>query len=296
MIRWLSKNFHVLGQAGEEFRLVCPKCGSSVFYFNTRKRLGHCHKASCNFSTNLVKLNRYAFTQFKDDAQGENNIDPSLDSRIQEITLPTSELLVSKANGKLMTRYENAVQQVAARGVGPEDQFRFKLTFNGIRVFIPIYYQSKLVNYIGRRAWWKDKQLEASGMRKYEYCKGVKTSNFIFNWDEMRLRERLTLVENTFNGIWLMNKCDGSTNFGSYLSATQIALIQVSRVKSVALLWDEGAEVRASRACKQLQDIGIPAAFIKMIGQPDNHPIEKLVEWSQVCHEKAKLGFTRVDL
>lgn len=292
---WLNKSFGATGKNGNEVQFPCPKCNHPSFFFNIVKHVGYCHRATCNYKPTIKDLNRHTRIQFGNTVYARVDENPRNEPRVAEIVLPEADLLVTKENGQLVTKYENAVRQVTIRGVCPEDQFRFKLAFNGIRVYIPVYFQSKLVNYVGRRAWWKDKELDASGVPKYEYCEGAKTSDFIFNWDEMRLRDKLTLTENTFNGIWLMNQCDGSTNFGSNLSKVQMELIRISRVRSVVLLWDEGAEARAAKSCKQLQKLSIPAAFIKITKQPDNHPVEQLVEWSQRAHELARLGHTQVN-
>lgn len=292
---WLNKSFTVIAVNGDETNLKCPKCSGEVAFFNTKKLVGFCHKARCGWKFTIKDLNKHTRIQFGNIVYARIDDNPTNVPRATEIALPEADLLVTKEDGQLVTKYQNAVEEVSKRGVSPEDQFRFKLAFNGIRVYVPIYYQGKLVNYVGRRAWWKDKELDASGVPKYEYCTGAKTQHFIFNWDEMRLRDRITLVENTFNGIWLMNQCDGSTNFGSSLSKVQVELIRISRIRSVVLLWDEGAEARATRACRYLQKLSIPAAFVKMTGQPDNHPVEELIEWSQRAHELARLGHTQVN-
>ena len=293
---WLNKSFGIAGKSGNEVNFPCPKCGHPSFFFNLVKHVGYCHRATCNWKPTIKDLNRHTRIQFGNTVYRRIDDIPTNVPRAVEIALPEAALLVTKVNGQLVTLYQNAVEEVSKRGVTPEDQFRFKLAFNGIRVYVPVYYQGKLVNYVGRRAWWKDAELDAAGVAKYEYCKGAKTNDFIFNWDEMKLREKLTLVENTFNGIWLMNKCDGTTNFGSSLSRVQIELIRMSKVKSVVFLWDEGADARATKACRQLQQLSIPAAFIKMTGQPDNHPAEKLIERVQEAHRLARLGQTQVIL
>ena len=292
---WLNKSFGITAKTGNEVRFPCPKCGHHSFYFNVVKMIGYCHRASCSWKPTVKDLNRHTRIQFGNPVYNRIDDNPTNVPRAVEIVLPEADLLVTKEDGLLVTRYQNAVEEVSKRGVSPEDQFRFKLAFNGIRVYVPVYYQGKLVNYVGRRAWWKDRELDAAGVPKYEYCTGAKTQDFIFNWDEMRLRDKLSLTENTFNGIWLMNKCDGSTNFGSSLSKVQLELIRMSKIKSVVLLWDEGADARAIKACRSLQKFGIPAAFVRMKGQPDNHPVETLIEWSQKAHGLARLGHTQVD-
>jgi hypothetical protein len=122
---------------------------------------------------------------------------------------------------------------------------------------------------------------------RYLYCPGVKTREYIFNWDNARHWKRLSLVENTFNAMWLRNY-QYTTNFGSHMSEAQAQLIAASAVESVVLVWDENAEREAEKAVNLLQNkFGIPAAYVKISGQPDDHPKEMLLGILDQAHEVA---------
>lgn len=143
------------------------------------------------------------------------------------------------------------------------------------------------MNYVGRL---KPSRSD-TGKLRYKYAPGVKTNNYIFGWDECTLWPELTLVENTFNSIWLRNHINCSTNFGSHLSDRQIELIASSKaIKTVLLLWDEGAEISAQKAVKRLRNAGIASCLARIKGQPDNHSLETLVELATLGHKAAKVG------
>lgn len=286
---WLNKCFSITGTSGDEVQFNCPKCDHDSFFFNLKKKIGYCHRASCHWTPTIKDLNRYTRTQFGNTVLEEH--EPVPEPEKVEIKLPEDCLpLVELKEGVMLTKFPNAIEGLRARNLSPEKIYRYRLMFNGIRVYVPVYYEGKLVNYVGRRAFWKDAELEKAGVPKYEYCKGAKTQHYIFNWDEARFWPRLTFTENTFNAMWLSDVCHGSTNFGSSLSKTQIELIVSSKVKSVVLLWDEGAEKNADKAVNLLRGRGVPAIFIKIKGQPDQYPQAQILEWVTNAHEKAILG------
>jgi len=204
-----------------------------------------------------------------------------------KVELPEGALrIVYLEDGELMTKLPTACKALTKRGVSPEDQARFLLHFDGQRVYIPVYTKGELVNYVGRAAWWFDTHI-----KRYKYPRGHNIGLHLFNWDECRLWPRLTLVENTFNSIWLKEPLNCSTNFGSHLSDAQAQLITNSKVQSVAILWDEGAEKRAEDAVNLLATkYGVPAAYCKLTGQPDDHPLDFLTNAADITHEAAKTG------
>lgn len=204
-----------------------------------------------------------------------------------EVSLPEgAQQVVYYENGKLKTKLPTACEEIRKRGVSPENQARFKLRFDGQRVYIPVYREGKLVNYVGRAAWWFDHDL-----KRYKYPYGHSITKHLFNWDEARLWPKLTLVENTFNAIWLREALHCSTNFGSNLTLDQVQLICNSKVQSVAILWDEGADKKAEDAVNALAtDFGIPAAYCKLTGQPDDHTLDLLIEAAEATHEASRQG------
>lgn len=286
--QWLDRNFTITSKNGFEVQFNCPKCEHPSFFFNLGKKLGYCHRASCHYSPTIKELNRLARTAFGDVVTDEAHL-PAKPSTVK-IELPASELLVDKADGEYVTRFPKVVEGLALRNVDVQKVYRFGLHYDGTYIYVPVYYEGKLVNYVGRRAFHRDAELELAGIKKYQYCFGAKTSHYIFDWDRVKLQDKVTFTENTFNGMWLSDKLWGSTNFGSSLSNTQIELIRFSRIQSVVMLWDEGAEKRADKAVQKLGALGIAACAVYIKGQPDKHPIEQLTQWVTKAHENAMIG------
>lgn len=286
VLQWININFKVLNRTGSEVQFPCPKCKHESFYFNVGKRVGFCHRAKCGWKPTLQVLLEYVGSarQYLSEMTSEE-MDTA--GPVADVTLPEgAQQIVYYEDGELMTKLPTAFKALKSRGISPEDQARFLLRFDGQRVYIPVYRGGELVNYVGRAAWWFENTL-----KRYKYPYGHSIVQHLFNWEECKLWDRLTLVENTFNAMWLREALNCSTNFGSYLSKDQAQLICNSKIESVALLWDEGADKRAEKAVDRLAtEFGIPAAYCKLSGQPDDHTLDFLIEAADLTHEAAKIG------
>ncbi|MCI0561391.1 MAG: hypothetical protein MN733_23135, partial [Nitrososphaera sp.] len=144
--------------------------------------------------------------------------------------------------------------------------------------------EGKLVNFNSRVL----PSCEDSAFKKYLYFPGAKTSHYILGWAECRNWDTLTLVENTFVSLVFRNLLNCSTTFGSSISDIQLDMIATSKVKTVCLLWDEGAN--AQKYVKRLGKRGINAACWKILGQPDNYALSHVQKWQAKVLEAARLG------
>lgn len=268
MKNWFNKAFGVKKIKGSELNTNCPVCGHKDFHFNIKSKVGFCHRAGCHYSPtleDLVELAGYTPDEvaFMPDAP-------------EEVTTPVNvelpgELLCFYSMGQLMTQSQEALDYILRRGLTVDDIIRWKFTFDGQRVYVPVMKEGELYNYVGR-------DITGTSERKYKYCHGVKTSHWIFGWDECKDWDHLTLVENTFNSILYRNDINCTTNFGSYLSETQQGLIHKSKVKSVGIMWDENTHGPAEKIVKRLRYNGLRACYCWMKGQPDNWPKEQIIE------------------
>jgi hypothetical protein len=129
---------------------------------------------------------------------------------------------------------------------------------------------------------------------RYLYQKGVKTSDYLFNFNP--IVNHLTLVENTFNSIWLNEDKYGVptfpggfttqqfvSNFGSYLSERQTQTIINSQVSTVFFLWD--AKAISTNYVNKLRRLGIKAgSFFLKEGQPDDYEKNSISKISSEAH------------
>jgi hypothetical protein len=286
VLQWISINFKTLRRQGAEVQFPCPKCKHESFYFNIRKKVGYCHHAKCGWKPTLQHLLNWVGSS-RDHLLDTPSEELTAEVSTAQVELPSgAQRIVYLEDGKLLTKLPTACKELEKRGVSPENQARFLLHFDGQRVYVPVYFKGQLVNYVGRAAWWFD-----TDIKRYKYPHGHNIGLYLFNWDAARLWNRLTLVENTFNAIWLLEVLNCSTNFGSHLSEAQAKLITTSKVESVAILWDEGADKRAEDAVDLLSTkFGVPAAYCKLIGQPDDYSLNFLIEAADSTHEAARAG------
>jgi len=281
---WLARYFRASFNK-HEAQFPCPKCSHISFYFNYKTKLiGYCHRASCHYSPTLQDLIELV-GHGPNDFFSERTPTKVIPSEPQEISFPEgARKLVELVDGKFHSDYEIAIQNIySTRFIPIELQYSFNLHIGNNKVYIPVYLNGKMINYVGRAIWW----LGYNPVQRYEYAKGIKTTDFIFNWDNAKTWPNITLVENTFNAIWLHRE-NVTSNFGSHLSDKQINLLTQSKAGgkgSITLLWDEGAEVNAEKAVKKLRMRGLDAAYIKIKGQPDDHSKEELISLINKSHE-----------
>jgi hypothetical protein len=287
---WLHRNFLVKDVLREvEYHFDCPICGHPSFYFNIGKKVGHCHRASCTYNPTLKTLiekvgygpSESASTFFFQDTPGPT---PK-----PEISLPQSDPVAFYGpEREVLTSYPDVLNRLMFnRNLRVEDIMKWNISTDGWKIYVPVYEKGILVSYIGRIIWG----LERSGDKKYKYPSGSNIGEYFFGWDEAKRWDRLTLVENTFNSIWLRDELKCSTNFGSHLSKIQIDKIaKGSDIKSVVFLWDEKAERPAEKAVRALRNRGIYSSFCAIIGQPDRYEKETLIGWVEEARSQALEG------
>ncbi|MDY6958099.1 MAG: hypothetical protein SVK08_02975 [Halobacteriota archaeon] len=197
-----------------------------------------------------------------------------------------ADRLTYMKDGLIFSKFPLASEQIKDRGVDLQSQYIFDIHLGEGRIFIPIYYEGKLVSYVGRACWW----IPEIRLR-YKYPSGTRVTDYLFNWDGVKQEKTLILVENTFNAIWINNNLGPCTStFGSNLSDSQITLITSGHFASVVILWDEGADMSAYKAVKKLRAASTPATYVMIDGQPDDHSLSFLREVTETGYKKAVEG------
>lgn len=286
VLNWFHKTLGVDRQAGDEVLSTCPECGSDKFYFNIKKQIGICHKASCNFTPTLYDL--IEIVGFPPGSDGVYDKEEEQEKELLPLILPGWPV-AQMINGQLMTTNPVALEYLRGRGLSDVIIMNWRITCDGQRIYVPIYNNGELVNYNSR-------VLPGIDGRKYLYAKGRSTGKYILGWAECQDWQRLSLIENTFVSLSYRNDLHCSTTFGSNVSNIQADLIGGSKIRMVAVLWDEGAEKKADAAVNKLRDRGVKAAYWKINGQPDDYPKDKVINWGEKVFQAAKNGQRYVDL
>lgn len=269
LLDWVKAAFPVQRHKKDEVNFPCPYCGHESFYFNLRKKIGYCHRASCGRKPNLsdlIALKGYGPSDFY---------------QIQEwktVVAPNKELEIPGWNLFLPGQDNWAIEALGYRGVTRELISKWNIHATFSRIYVPIVEDGKVVQYIGR-AIDREKHPK-DGFRslikpKYKYAEGQSISNFIFGWGhEMMQWPYLVLVENTFNAIAWRGKFNCSTNFGSHLSTRQIELLQKSKISQIILAWDGDAHQKAYDTAKALEACSIKPSIVyyNNVNQPDELP------------------------
>ena len=276
---YLKQYFSVTGRRGAEVQMNCPQCDHPQFYFNTFKKVGFCHRASCGWTPNLKELQAYAPSIAIDDdetAETQKEI-------VIELPKGSEPIVGDLTENGYRVRDMDAYDYLVGRGLTVEQIKRYKICSLPTRIVVPIYDSGKLVSYVSRQYRGTE-----SGW-KYLYPEGGMHGRTFFGWEEAQHWEQLTLVENTFVSLWL-RRLNVTTNFGSHLTEDQINKIKYSSVKTVVLLWDEGSYTRADKAIERLRNAGIAGTAVSILGQPDAYPIGYLQARILSGHGNARSG------
>jgi len=270
VIEWAVSALHVSNVRGDEVQASCPNCGYKNFYFNARKQIGICHKASCGYKPTLQDL--IELTNTTPDRGVVFLYDPFIPTT-EGCSLPGGcEPVISIENDNFNVTFMAAYKYLRNRNITMLDMLKFNIQFDlwDSRVYVPVYEKSTLVNYVSRSIAPKGKS--------YRYVPGKNIGNYLFGFDESRYWNSMVLVENTFVSIWLRSKFHCSTAFGSNISKVQARKIASSNIKHVTFLWDEGTDKKVENAMKRLNALGVSTSTIKIKGQPDDYTIEQLVD------------------
>ena len=285
VLDWLHRTLGVNNQPNkDEAQTDCPKCGGNVLYFNVRKQLGKCHKASCEWNKGINLYHLIEEIGFSPDQGGEWDYEEEK-AKVPEF-LPGHPILIWAQN-QMLTSNEQALAYLRRRGLEDNLILNWGLTCDGERIYVPIYNEDGLlVNYNSRILPGYD----SGDPYKYLYYKGAETGGYILGWKECRNWTDLALVENTFVSLSYRYRMHCSTTFGSNVTDRQADAISKSGVRTVALLWDENAERGADRAIRKLADRGVRAAAWRILGQPDDYPIEWVEQKAKLVKENAATG------
>jgi hypothetical protein len=259
---WMLTAFAVNKKNGAELQLDCPECGHPSCYFNVKKQVGYCHRASCREAFPLDRLiDRVGYSP---ELAGYV---PQLDSMKAVLSRP-----VALPKAAVPIEYMDlAVDALGYRGVTWDHIQQFRIHQDDTRLYIPVYEGGELVQYNSRRVD-KSKALHEwfeAGPKPYKYASGHPITDYFLGWEECRLWDDIVLVENTFVSMWLRD-LHATATFGSHLSDTHIDKLVHSNIDHVTFLWDHGTEYASQKAQRKLKELGIASKVIHIEDQPDD--------------------------
>lgn len=271
--QWIVGAFPVRSKRGDELSFPCPVCDHDSCYFNIKKQLGYCHRASCHTTFTFDRL--VDIIGYGPELAGYVPMMYKKEKPVTPVVLPKGSVPIADNSRE--------VDALGIRGVTWELIKAFNIHSSDTHIIVPIYEDGVLVQYNSRRVnkdvriglWFS--ALEER-VKRYTYAKGHPITNYFLGWEECRLWDNLVLVENSFVSMWLRD-LNCTTNFGSHLSEIQINKIVHSNIKHVTFLWDEGAN--AQRAQRSLKKVGVPSKVITIKGQPDNYTKAEIKELIQ---------------
>ncbi len=270
ILQWMLGAFAVQKHQHNELNFPCPVCGDEAFYFNIKKQIGYCHRASCHTTTNLEDM--INIVGYGPELAGYVPDLHKGEQKVVEVAMPWGAVKIGPNDVD--------VSAMAERGVTWNMIQKWDMHTNNTHIIVPIYEDGKLVQYNSRRVnknathteWFS--AIDPDALR-YKYASGVPITNFILGWSECKLWKDIVFVENTFVAMWLRD-LGVTTNFGSYLSDRQIGMIVHSNIRHVTFLWDEGAN--SQRAERKLKKVGVACKSIYITGQPDNYTKDEIKE------------------
>lgn len=263
---WVLGAFAVNKKNGAELQFNCPTCDHSSFYWNTKKAVGYCHRASCHTTYTLDSMIDHV--GYPPELVGYT---PALDSMVKDQTSSPVEL---PRSAKQIEQYDTAVDALAFRGVTWDHIKQFRIHQDDKRLYVPVYEGGELRQYNSRRVNKEaaPKDWFQAGPKPYKYASGHPITNYLLGWDEAKLWDNIVLVENTFVSMWLRD-FRATATFGSHLSDTHIDKLLHSKVKHVTFLWDGGTGYASEKAAKKLKMLGIPSKVVPLLDkkQPDDY-------------------------
>jgi len=239
----------------------CPKCGrSKKFYVNQDTKQFQCFRKSCRFGIgqNLAHLVAYidnttywqAFYKIVGKRKKlpvvlSGELKDPYSSKDKKIKLETLPEIILPYNFYDFERSHRANREgflyLESRGINKDLARKFDLRYcpEMKRVIFPVKMYDKIVGYQGRditNRWKAD-----SKYPKALTSKGFQKSKALFNYDNVRDKKLVTIVEGPVDAI-KAHRINAVAQFGSILSEYQLRLIrEIPNLETVIVALDSDA-------------------------------------------------------
>jgi len=267
---WINSHLVVVGRSRDEIVCNCPECGDQRhFYFNVKKKLGHCWK--CDYSVNLKSLMKRMedHTVIDDYAPEEVETTPSvvsahLPKEFRPIISPKMSWLASRSK-----KYLNDT-----RKINDDDIAKYNLGYCGSgsyagSIVMPVYENKQLVYFVSRSMF--------PSSRKYknpsETEVSMGSSNWLFNIDNVRNSRIVVIVEGIFDAIRIRDK--GVALLGHNLSDVQLSKLLSLKCEEFVVALDADAYKDGIKMAELLMGYR-KVKLLKLVMDPSDHTTSEM--------------------
>lgn len=219
----------ILGSYGDEYKVVCIKCGRRSMYVNIKKEVHICFL--CGEHGRAKGGSSIQFIGSSDTPKTEN-VEPHL---------PHDFLPV-----KIHSDWPDGWEYLKNRGVDPS-KVEWGRTDDVFACF-PVYMNEKLVYWQSRQVKpiYKNKNRNPS---KTEM--GIGRDEVLFNFDNQGRGKPIIVVEGVFDAL----RVNGVATFGANYSSTQIDILAWSKPSSVFVCYDYDAFNKGVDFCNDMRKV-----------------------------------------
>lgn len=270
-----------------EVNICCPFCGEDRYHcgINQEKNIFACWKCSVkgDIAKLLSKLLGISYTEAKDIVNPQSDLKKVLEER-EKKSFKTEEIIKKKVfklpEHTYLFRQDrtNLWQETALKFL----REKYNLMWGHILdaklhyciggkyqncIIIPIYYNNKLVNFIGR-TWDKSSKMRYLNCSNEESI--YNTKSLLYNYDNIKPKKDLILVEGAFDCI--KAGLDRSVALcGTEVTQKQKNLLIGLKAKKIIIMFD--ADVHITTTKRKAQDLAdYLSIFVKtrVVKLPDN--------------------------
>lgn len=263
---------------GTQLRVYfCPECQRTTdakVYVSVSKGVGICFH--CGFSFNPISFIQAVEGCSVGKAKQilESNLAPlSLPSPPQEavprkLPIPETKPLSPKAYNYCIGRNltNEMILNAGLRSIVQDLKYGDKMLPTKDRLFIPVYYDDKIVG-------WQARSLKKDDTIRYITSPTFKTNKYLYNYDNVSCGDFVILTEGVFDVFgWQRITNNVVATFGKKISDIQIELLIKLDIKTLYIAWDNDAVRQKHDLAKKCQHL----FNIKMIEYPDDLDADEL--------------------
>lgn len=208
---------------GDYFKVICPHCGVKEAFVYKNNRIIVCSRRNrCSYTNDVIE---YAKEEGKLRKEIYKSVSVQVDKKEEikektKIEIPKGLSFFSESKGGII--YDKALRYLKGRRIPDSSIEQLGYVYDPNRkfelgIFIPFFEDGKLVYYILRN-------VDNQSKLRYDNPKGVKGTDFLYNYDNMKNGGTVCITEGAFDAISIEN-CVGTAMLTSSIGKEQVSKI-----------------------------------------------------------------------